>query len=670
MKYSAINSTHAGSPFCSKYTTFPLNVSISCGLFTTCIPVFSLGEDTPLTVSTLTPVSVDRTVSMESIDTLADDFTDVPLPWLSVRAFIPALFTFLASLLTAPTTLDTLFALEAIVDWSEVLFTETQVPFTVTVVAFVTIFVPELLVDREIVLASSCLTEALATETAVLWVSAPEEFPMELFTDSISLALVEFDWTLDDAGWKETDSSIFWSFGLKFFVFWSFTAFWILFERCVAEPVLFVALITLFMLFTEWLVLLLFEWPLTFSVGTGESFLLSVPPFVRPWLPLDLFDLEIWRLSSLPATWEFWTCLPMFSSFDELEDLLLDRSCWLFVFSDWLFVFSDWLFLSEFSLSIRTALTSMWSGWTAVVAVVFTTLDVPVALEVCFKRSIRCRSTNCSVLEFFSLAWEPFDPESDCLLLWVDSFVCPLLIRTSLDPLSIAFLFFPLAWLGMLMNLAGFKTFELALFVFSGIFDGDTTRSLPCVFPGTETFSCVCFFPFQAFLDGDAANFCCFAGDNLADSFERSLFLNCGVLSGFVGVPWIGESLLTVFEACRRVARFVTLLLFPEAFKRFLESVVLKRVRESTRRPSFGEARRSVDLLKDVERWRVGCGIRLLLGLFCCDTETGKFRLKYKKHLFFPLRIATNDDTFIVNPFNIRYTCSNVSNIEKNIWKE
>ena len=69
-----------GSPFCSKCTTFPLRVSISCGRFTTCIPVFSLGEDTPRTVSTLTPVSVERTLSMESSDIPADDFTEVPLP--------------------------------------------------------------------------------------------------------------------------------------------------------------------------------------------------------------------------------------------------------------------------------------------------------------------------------------------------------------------------------------------------------------------------------------------------------------------------------------------------------------------------------------------------------------------------------------------------------------
>lgn len=70
-------------------------------------------------------------------------------------------------------------------------------------------------------------------------------------------------------------------------------------------------------------------------------------------------------------------------------------------------------------------------------AVVFTTLEVPVAPEDCFNRSIRCRLPNRSELdEFFSLPWDSFEPVSDCLPFWLGSFTCPLLLRTSLDPLS------------------------------------------------------------------------------------------------------------------------------------------------------------------------------------------------------------------------------------------
>lgn len=65
------------------------------------------------------------------------------------------------------------------------------------------------------------------------------------------------------------------------------------------------------------------------------------------------------------------------------------------------------------------------------VAVVLTTLDVPVAVEVCFNRSIRCRSG----LEAFSLAPHSSQPSS-----WTPdprSLPAP----TSFDPLSTAFLF-------------------------------------------------------------------------------------------------------------------------------------------------------------------------------------------------------------------------------------
>lgn len=166
------------------------------------------------------------------------------------------------------------------------------------------------------------------------------------------------------------------------------------------------------------------------------------------------------------------------------------------------------------------------------------------------------------------------------------------------------------------MNLDGFKEFEEPTrLVLSGIFDGDVLpRSLLPAFPETW----LCFFAFHALRPkGDAANFCCLAG--FVDSFADRFAANCGVLSGFVGVPWIGESLAAVLVACRREATPP-----PPLFKRFLESV--KRLRESARRPNLGEDSPSVDLLRDVERWRVGCGIRLLLGLLCCETETETFR--------------------------------------------
>lgn len=156
------------------------------------------------------------------------------------------------------------------------------------------------------------------------------------------------------------------------------------------------------------------------------------------------------------------------------------------------------------------------------------------------------------------------------------------------------------------MNLVGFRELVPTLFVFRGIFDGDVRRSLLVVLPDVDVFSWFGCFEFHAIFDGDALFFCSFVVDDLVVSLGRFVRENCGVFSGFVGVPWIGESLLGVLVGYRRLARFVTLLLFPEAFKRFLESVVFKRFRESTRRPSFGEERRSFDLLSDVERCRVG----------------------------------------------------------------
>lgn len=180
--------THAGSPFCSRCTTFPLNVSISCGRFTTCIPVFSLGEDTPLTVSTLTPVSVERALSIESTDTPPADFNDLP------SSFPPFTF-FLASLLA-----DTLlFAFEVIEDRSE-----TEVLFAIPAT-----LLPELLL--EIVLPSS--TEPLLTvETTALPLSVLEEFLVESFDDSTSF----------DTPGIATDSSVLllscWP-GLQLFVF-------------------------------------------------------------------------------------------------------------------------------------------------------------------------------------------------------------------------------------------------------------------------------------------------------------------------------------------------------------------------------------------------------------------------------------------------------------------
>lgn len=110
-----------GSPFCSMWTMLPLSVSISCERFTMCTPVFSLGEDTPLTVFTLTPVSVDLTLSMEPVDAPADDFRDASLPRFSflVRTTAP-LFTLA---FTAPTAEFTLLLLLAVLLFVIVLFT-------------------------------------------------------------------------------------------------------------------------------------------------------------------------------------------------------------------------------------------------------------------------------------------------------------------------------------------------------------------------------------------------------------------------------------------------------------------------------------------------------------------------------------------------------------------
>lgn len=165
------------------------------------------------------------------------------------------------------------------------------------------------------------------------------------------------------------------------------------------------------------------------------------------------------------------------------------------------------------------------------------------------------------------------------------------------------------------MNLAGFKEFVPTLFVFKGIFDGDVTRSLLEALLEVTAFSWFCFFEFQVLFVGDVANLCIFDGEDFVTSLERSLRTNCGVLSGLVGVPWIGDSLLGVLIVWRRDARFAALLLLPEAFKRFLESFRFKRFLESawferflesTWRTPFGEVRCSVDLLREIERCLVG----------------------------------------------------------------
>ena len=58
-------------------------------------------------------------------------------------------------------------------------------------------------------------------------------------------------------------------------------------------------------------------------------------------------------------------------------------------------------------------------------AVVFTTLDVPVAAEVCFRRSIRSKLLARSALEeFLPLLCDSLEPVPDCLPLWLDPFVC------------------------------------------------------------------------------------------------------------------------------------------------------------------------------------------------------------------------------------------------------
>lgn len=54
---------------------FPLRVSISSVLLTTWSPVFSFADDTPLTVLTLTPVSVDLMLPKDSEEPV--------LPWTS-----------------------------------------------------------------------------------------------------------------------------------------------------------------------------------------------------------------------------------------------------------------------------------------------------------------------------------------------------------------------------------------------------------------------------------------------------------------------------------------------------------------------------------------------------------------------------------------------------------
>lgn len=113
-------------------------------------------------------------------------------------------------------------------------------------------------------------------------------------------------------------------------------------------------------------------------------------------------------------------------------------------------------------------------------------------------------------------------------------------------------------------------------------------------------------------------------------TFDRGV-----VFSGFVGVPWIGESRVEPFVIdCRRVvvelllrllvelemkrvfsARFVRLRvsnLFRrvfESFSRDFESAAFSRpcetfsrVLESTRRPIFGDGERSLSFVKEVDR--------------------------------------------------------------------
>ena len=111
------------------------------------------------------------------------------------------------------------------------------------------------------------------------------------------------------------------------------------------------------------------------------------------------------------------------------------------------------------------------------------------------------------------------------------------------------------------MNLAGFKEFELTLFVFSGILDGEVGCSLLVTF--LDVFSWLGLFEFRVFFDGEMVAFCSFDGGDLAASLERFLGVKCEVFSGFVGVPCIGESLLGVLVTCRRAARLLVLLLFP-----------------------------------------------------------------------------------------------------------
>lgn len=122
-------------------------------------------------------------------------------------------------------------------------------------------------------------------------------------------------------------------------------------------------------------------------------------------------------------------------------------------------------------------------------------------------------------------------------------------------------------------------------------------------------------------------------GDCLVASFPLT-FDRGVVFSGFVGVPWIGDSRVEPFVAGgRRVELLLRLLVELEmkralvsvkfvrlresnlfrrvfesfsrdfesaAFNRFLET--FNRVLESTRRPIFGDGERSLSFVKEVDR--------------------------------------------------------------------
>ena len=142
--------------------------------------------------------------------------------------------------------------------------------------ALAAVFVSGSELGFDIVLESSSFAVALVIRLADLSVSLLEEFFTGSFVASASLAFIGF---VAGAVCTGPDSSLFCSLDLEPFAVCSFVEFWLLLDRTVAEPV--PVPFTLAKFFAGWPTLLLFEWLVVVSVGTGESVLLSVPPLAR-----------------------------------------------------------------------------------------------------------------------------------------------------------------------------------------------------------------------------------------------------------------------------------------------------------------------------------------------------------------------------------------------------